>query len=944
MQTPSSIEPPEDEPGIGLLPNEPDEHETIDAGLHLADMRRRHAGAEVQPVRFRRWEIVRRIGKGGMGAVYLARDPELDRVVALKVFVADAGNEPTDMRQRLMREAQALARIDHPNVVKVHHVDLDHGRPVIEMELVDGPTLRQWQHGRPWREVVAAYVDAGRGLAAIHAAGLVHRDVKPDNLLRGSDGRVKVVDLGLAIGLRARADQSATPAATTPSLLMLPITRDGAAAGTPVYMAPERLDGSDGSAASDQYSFAVSLYEALLGVPPFRPEDVLAHVEDVRRGREPRVALEHTRPRQATDERRLPKWLMKTLRRALRADPRQRHPSIEAMLAKLRWGLRRRRWWWFGGGIPLVGAGLMSLGWSLRMPAEPPCLALERELRDELQTDRLGPVRAVVREANAPHVARAFGLLDDTLSHATAAWLDGRLSLCEAQLGRQEPPATAMSRLECLADVREQIDAIVDGPEPGESELAGWLVDATKELERLPTCEGSPQRLSRELGEPAPFELRRRLRRALVLELHGNLAEAEEEARAVVERAGPHPRLRAEALYRLGHIQGSDERASTGFATLTDARNAALESDSETLMCEVVAYRAKLAALVVLDHDTSADDLGFAEACLDRVSARAVLLRSDLLEARGLLSQMVGEPAQAIEAHGAALELRLEYLGRSSYEVSKSLQNLATAQGQAGDVDHALTTMEQALHARVDALGPRHPKVADVLFDLGELQRERGDEARARASFEGALRIYVDAFRGPYPRQAANVYLSLALLDLTSTVGDLGAAADRLEQARRCHEGDRELGPDHPDRARVLQAEGLYHVRRGDFAQALPALSSATEMLRRHDPSSDDVLDGTLREIEVLYGLHEHEALARRVAREGAALVGYVTGRDPQERGRFAWYVGDSSLRARDSDQATRYLRIALDAYQVLEDEGSVRQLTKLLDASTRSSTPSPSL
>ena len=142
-----------------------------------------------------------------------------------------------------------------------------------------------------------------------------------------------------------------------------------------------------------------------------------------------------------------------------------------------------------------------------------------------------------------------------------------------------------------------------------------------------------------------------------------------------------------------------------------------------------------IAAFVAGELDPASVDvvdchLDACEACLDRVSARAVLLRSDLLEARGLLSQMVGEPAQAIEAHGAALELRLEYLGRSSYEVSKSLQNLATARGQAGDVDHALTTMEQALHARVDALGPRHPKVADVAV-FGVPSDEMGEEVKA---------------------------------------------------------------------------------------------------------------------------------------------------------------------------------------------------------------------
>lgn len=908
METPAPPphEPADDETGARLRLEPPDDDENIDAKLQLADLRRRLAGAEVEPVRFRRWEIVHRLGRGGMGAVYLARDPELDRSVALKVLAPFTGSERVAMSQRLQREAQALARIDHPNVVKVHRVDLDQGRPVIEMELVEGTTLRQWQRERRgWREVVEAYVEVGEGLAAIHAAELVHRDIKPDNLLRKPDGRIKIVDLGLAIGPRSASSATTTGAASHTRLLAERITHGSDVAGTPAYMAPERFGRADGSVAADQFSFAVSLYEGLYGVLPFRTDDPACYAEDLAKGR---LQMPAQCPRR-------PGWLAAALRRALQANPSERHPSMKALVEVLRRGLHRRRWWGLGATLLGASVGLPALGWVLGSGKDH-CAPLEQRLLEENQADRLGPLRARVLDAGAPHLERALQLLQETHAERWGQWSEAELALCETKAHRQTPPADLEPRAACLEGVRQRLDAVAAGPGRDDTDLAQWLVESTKALERLPPCDGPVEQLEPWVAELASADakrLRERLDQAAALELAGDHARAEAEARAIARASEEaFPRLHAEALYRLGHVLGSDDRGSEAFEALRSARNAAIVIDDDVLLCEVVAYRAKLTANVQLDPETSTDDVGAAAACLEKTSPRSILVRADMLEARGLLAQAMGEFEDAMEWHRQALALRRDHLGPQGYDVSKSLQNLANALEEAGRPTEAIAPMTEALAVRRAVLGPEHPKVADVLFDLGQLQRALGNAVQARESLEHARRIRITLGTSA----SANLELSLALLDLDE--GNLDAAAEHLRVARAQQDGDRRLAPYHPDRARLLQAEGVLCVLRNDSAGALEAFARSTEILRRHDPDAPDVLDSTLRELAMLYDMKRYDELTRRVELESEPLLTYVAALPPDERGRFAWYIGESSLALHRNEQAATYLRLAQRAYEEL--------------------------
>ncbi|MFP2910350.1 serine/threonine-protein kinase [Pyxidicoccus sp. 3LFB2] len=272
-----------------------------------------------------RYVVLERIGAGAMGVVYAAYDPQLDRQVALKVLRPE-GRQEQELRLRLVLEAQSLARLSHANVVSVFDVGTHDDCVFLAMELVDGVTLAEWLSvPRSWQGVLRVFTEAGRGLLAAHAAGLVHRDFKPANVLVGKDGRARVMDFGMARPLNRgqAAPKSEVPGAAVSTAS--PLTRTGVLQGTPAYMAPELLDGRKADALSDQFSFCVALHEALYGVRPFEGSSL----EEVAG-----AALEE-RIRPAPHGTKVPAWVRRVTLRGLKPRPQERYPSMEPLLAAL---------------------------------------------------------------------------------------------------------------------------------------------------------------------------------------------------------------------------------------------------------------------------------------------------------------------------------------------------------------------------------------------------------------------------------------------------------------------------------------------------------------------------------------------------------------------------------------------------------------------------------
>jgi hypothetical protein len=300
------------------------------------------------------YQVQRRVGSGGMSFVYSALDPRLNRLVALKVLRPDMTS--ATMQARMLREAQAMARLSHPNVLPVYEVREFDGTLCIAMELVDGSTLSQWlaEAPRAWRDVLHMFLQAGRGLGAAHAAGIVHRDFKPGNVLVGTDGRARVTDFGLA----RLADSHASGD--------MNLTRVGMFIGTPVYMSPEHTSGTV-EPRSDQFSFCVALYEGLFGRRPFSG----ASIEELS------VAFQTGRIEAPEGGRGVPSWLRRVVLKGLSSRAEERYPSMDALCDALERGerehLRRRTSLRAGAAAMLVALG--AVGWWAGSSGEPPPVA-----------------------------------------------------------------------------------------------------------------------------------------------------------------------------------------------------------------------------------------------------------------------------------------------------------------------------------------------------------------------------------------------------------------------------------------------------------------------------------------------------------------------------------------------------------------------------------------
>ena len=817
-----------------------------------------------------RYVILERLGSGGMSEVYAAFDPQLDRRVALKLLRPDvvAGMAAEEGKARVLREAQALARLSHRNVVAVHDVGTEGGEIFIAMEYVDGVTVRTWlaDHERPWREILNVFLDAGHGLAAAHDAGLVHRDFKPDNVLVTPTGRVVVLDFGLARGAggpeggaavqtpATQPDLARPPAApgqppgaasrpshpSHPSMsrapLDTPLTRMGDLMGTPRYMSPEQLGAAIVDGRSDQFSFCVSFYEALHGRRPFPGEHVAELLEQIQSGSVP--------PRPAKSP--APAWLDALLEKGLAVEPRDRFESMHALLRALERNPadRRRRFFTALGVVAVLGASAAGATVALRV-RDAQCKGGETRLNGVWDERRRDAVRLAFAATGDPIAASAFAATAEALDAYRARWGQGWADACEAATIRGEQTMEVrMLRMSCLDQARSRMDALVGLFAQADRQVVQGAAKAARSLEDVSACSDVPRLQS---VAPLPTEpvavahielLRRHLAEADARRSAGKMSEASEKASTAVAeaRALGHPGLLAEAFYLQGLIEQERGHTKAAEESLEGAARAAIAARDDvrlvmswSLLAGVVGYRQARPA----EGRRWAE---YAQAALPRISA-PTQPESEVERARAMIDFAEGRYSESLQHYQRALTLKRAALGPDSFEVAQMENNVAVLLGQLGRNSESREHHERALNLLRRMYGSDHPAVAGSLDNLGIVLVDLGELQAAERAQREALAIRARAYGDP----SADVAKSLN--NLGRTLNMAGRHAEAYQILQRALTTTRATeGPNHPMSAWVLDNLGTASLHLHEPARALDEFTRGYEiLLHGQEPKHPDL-------------------------------------------------------------------------------------------------------
>ncbi|HEX5057784.1 MAG TPA: serine/threonine-protein kinase [Kofleriaceae bacterium] len=728
------------------------------------------AGASQQPrprgSTLARYLILDVVGAGGNGIVYAAYDPELDRKVAVKVLRTEGADDGESRRSRTLREAQAMAKLSHENVVSVYDVGEEDGKVFVVMELIDGSTLTRYceEPSRSWREIVGVFSRAGRGLAAAHAAGLVHRDFKPENVLIARDGRVLVTDFGLARVLdpATSASMSAAPGDLARALPTHPLTRTGAIAGTPAYMPLEQLRGEPLDARSDLFSFCVALYETLYRQRPFAGdsiEELAKQIEDDRVQPPPRAS-------------RVPAWVHRILVRGLSSRPEARFSSMAELLAALgRDPARLRVRALAAVGIVAVSVSAGAFMWRSHSDAQLVCQGADRALDDVWNVPRQQAMRIAFGATGRPFADATFGKVSAAFDRYARDWTDMRVRACKAtRVSREQSEELMGLRMQCLDHRLDEMRALIALLMTPDAATLDEATRAAYKLTPLVECADAealtaPVRPPRNPAVRIQVErLRVELAAAKALRDLGRYREqAERSAKLVAEaKAIGYKPLEADAQLLLGKAL----EINADYAHAADALHEAVWA-AEAGRDLKLAVRARTELVWTVGHQLGKPELG-AEYARDAEALLSGLGSDPELEAQVVAMQSDAAWEQGREEESMKLAKRVVDANRTLYgdvhpQTAIAMVNLAVGYSEWQRHADALPLYQQALAIYEQTLGTHHPLYAHTLFNVADAELGLARYSEARVDAERALAL-IETALGPEHALVASASAVLGLV------------------------------------------------------------------------------------------------------------------------------------------------------------------------------------
>jgi len=809
-----------------------------------------------------RYIVLDAIGAGGMGVVLRAYDPKLQREVALKRIRPERLNEQA--AERMVREAQAMAQLAHPNVVAVHDVEQDGPTVMLVMELVAGRTLREWLEDEkpPWPRILEVFVQAGRGLQAAHAADLMHRDFKPDNVLVGDDGRVRVTDFGLARGLGGRlsaepqADSAGPPSGPKSESsrvlaswsgshrsLSAPMTEAGTIMGTPHYMAPEQSMGDEFDARADQYALSVALWEALTGARPFKGS--YAELTQAKTEGPPPWPRASAVPRAVSD----------AIIRGLAPTPAERWPSMAPLLAILDRDPSRGRLRMItavalgAAAVATVGA---VVGWWDRSPTV--CTGARDAVAQAWSDTRAAEVGKALRDTGVSYADATATEVDRQLSDYADAWVQMHTEACQASTVRGEQSTEVLDlRMACLQRRRQEVVATAEVLAAADREVVEGAVSLVAALPPLSRC-ADVESLRAAVPPPsdpvladAVDQARQELARSRSLGGVGKFDDALAVVDAIPEEALTHEPLAAEVGLRRGRLLLDGGRYKQSEETLTQAYQLALRTDHRRVAIQGLSA---LGFAVGVHLAREEEGMWLAKTALAMASAPGYeRLRPLVLGDLGGIYHTHAHHDEAIEHLQLALDEQRRALGENHPAITVTLVNLAVVHQSRGEFDKSYALRSQTLALERRIFGAEHPRVAQSLHSMGIILHSKGDYQASRQHQDDAVRMY-QALLGPDHPETAQ-----SMVDLATAVSALGDYAESERLARQAAEVlERTLGAD-----------------RIEVADATNAIAIAVDAQGRHEEALA-LYQATQAMIERIFGL-EHPRLASALNNVASVLL-----------------------------------------------------------------------